>query len=335
MPEQDTQQAFCSYCREDSAFALRLAGDLKAAGAHVWLDQLDIVPGQRWDRAVEDALAACPRMLVILSPVSVESTNVMDEVSAALEADKTVIPVIYGDCKIPFRLRRLQHVDFRLDYHIALVQLLKAFGITPQGEAHERQTRSRPELSAHTHTQHRSAEAATPGPTRGEKESTLFSDGAVRRDHTTRERARTSSLDDTERRSSVRRLRSAIVGLAIAAPLLIFLVALGWLSLNPLERTVRDLSFFSVPLLGLIVGGVAGNLDTRFRGFAAGATIGGLNTLVAWPLGWWFLGDTGPTTEVMVVYQAVMLYAPGAAAASGLVGMAVVAVANVLMPVRV
>lgn len=48
--------AFFSYCREDSDFALRLAGDLKEAGASVWLDQLDIVPGQRWDRAVEDAL---------------------------------------------------------------------------------------------------------------------------------------------------------------------------------------------------------------------------------------------------------------------------------------
>src|SRR5262249_61910461 len=68
--------AFFSYSREDSDFALRLAEDLKAAGASVWLDQLDILPGQRWDRAVEDALANCPRMLVILSPASINSTNV-------------------------------------------------------------------------------------------------------------------------------------------------------------------------------------------------------------------------------------------------------------------
>src|SRR5215831_9118419 len=85
----DAPTAFFSYCREDSDFALRLAEDLKAAGANVWIDQLDIEPGQRWDRAVEDALNNCPRMLVILSPVSVKSDNVRDEISVALRKQKT------------------------------------------------------------------------------------------------------------------------------------------------------------------------------------------------------------------------------------------------------
>jgi TonB family protein len=121
--------AFFSYCRADSDFALRLAGDLKAAGADVWLDQLDIIPGQRWDRAVEDTLTNCPRMVVILSPASVTSTNVMDEVSFALEEEKTVIPVIYRDCAIPFRLRRVQHVDFSKDYARGCQELLKTLAI--------------------------------------------------------------------------------------------------------------------------------------------------------------------------------------------------------------
>jgi formylglycine-generating enzyme required for sulfatase activity len=117
--------SFFSYSRDDSEFVLRLAGDLKAARASVWMDQLDIVPGQRWDSAVEDALANCPCMIVILSPASVNSTNVMDEVSFALEEKKTVIPVIHKDCTVPFRLRRLQHVDFRQDYGRGLKELLK------------------------------------------------------------------------------------------------------------------------------------------------------------------------------------------------------------------
>jgi hypothetical protein len=117
--------AFFSYCRDDSKFALRLAGDLKAAGADVWLDQLDILPGQRWDRTVEDALTNCSRMLVILTPASVNSTNVMDEVSFALEAQKTVIPVLFRDCAIPFRLRRVQHIDFRADYAAGLQALIR------------------------------------------------------------------------------------------------------------------------------------------------------------------------------------------------------------------
>lgn len=121
---QATLAAFFSYSREDSEFALRLAGDLKAAGANVWLDQLDITPGQRWDSAVEDALKNCPRLIVVLSPAAVKSQNVMDEVSYALEERKTVIPVIHRDCDIPFRLRRVQHADFRQDYARSLQGLI-------------------------------------------------------------------------------------------------------------------------------------------------------------------------------------------------------------------
>lgn len=121
----EAQTAFISYSREDSEFALRLAGDLKAAGAAVWLDQLDIEPGQRWARAVQDALNDCPRMLVILSVTSASSTNVDDEVSFALEEKKTVIPVLYRDCKIPFRLRPFQFVDFRSDYPSGVKALVR------------------------------------------------------------------------------------------------------------------------------------------------------------------------------------------------------------------
>lgn len=35
-----------------------LAGHLKAAGLNVWLDQLDIVPGQQWDRAIETSTSS-------------------------------------------------------------------------------------------------------------------------------------------------------------------------------------------------------------------------------------------------------------------------------------
>lgn len=120
--------AFFSYCREDSEFALRLAEDLKAAGASVWIDQVDIEPGTQWDLAVEDALNSCPRMLVILSPVSVRSSNVQDEVSFALSKQKKVIPVLYRECDVPFRLARLQHIDFRSDYARGLKSLLKTLG---------------------------------------------------------------------------------------------------------------------------------------------------------------------------------------------------------------
>jgi hypothetical protein len=121
--------AFLSYARADAEFVLRLAKDLREGGAGVWIDQLDIAPGQRWDRAVEDALAKCAQLLVILSPAAVESTNVMDEVSLALEDGKTVVPVLHRECRIPFRLRRLQYVDLTLNYEAGLDRLLQTLDV--------------------------------------------------------------------------------------------------------------------------------------------------------------------------------------------------------------
>ena len=116
--------AFISYARRDQEFATRLAADLKAAGAEVWLDQLDIGPGRRWDLEIEQALRNCTELLVILSPAAVTSNNVMDEVSFALEKEKIVIPVFQADCDIPFRWRRLQYVDFRSNYARGLETLV-------------------------------------------------------------------------------------------------------------------------------------------------------------------------------------------------------------------
>ncbi|NTV82954.1 MAG: TIR domain-containing protein [Bacteroidales bacterium] len=125
---------FFSYSRSDSDFVLKLAMDLRQAGADVWLDQLDIEAGNRWDLSIGEALKNSKKMLVILSPDSVASNNVMDEVSFALEAGKTVIPILFIPCDIPFRLRRVQHADFTKNYDDAiknLVQTLKLGKIKP------------------------------------------------------------------------------------------------------------------------------------------------------------------------------------------------------------
>jgi len=123
MPDQPSK-TFFSYARVDSEFTLRLVKDLRAAGASVWLDQLDIAPGELWDGAIENALKTCHNHLIVLSPDAVNSVNVMDEVSFALEQRKKVIPVLYRDCHIPFRLRRVQYIDFRSDYDAGIKELL-------------------------------------------------------------------------------------------------------------------------------------------------------------------------------------------------------------------
>ena len=117
---------FFSYSRDDSEFVLNLANNLREAGANVWLDQLDIKAGSRWDKSIEDALDEANTLLVILSKTSVESTNVLDEVSFALDESKTVVPVLMEECNIPFRLRRLQFADFTTDFQRGIDTLIEA-----------------------------------------------------------------------------------------------------------------------------------------------------------------------------------------------------------------
>ncbi|MCZ6594180.1 MAG: toll/interleukin-1 receptor domain-containing protein [Bacteroidetes bacterium] len=120
---------FFSYSRENSETVLELAKELRSAGADIWLDQLDIKPGTRWDQSIEDALASSQTLLVVLSKAAVGSNNVMDEVSYALEEGKTVVPVLLEECEIPFRLRRLQFADFTVSHKKGMETLTRALGL--------------------------------------------------------------------------------------------------------------------------------------------------------------------------------------------------------------
>jgi hypothetical protein len=77
-----------------------------------------------WDIEIEQQLKKCTRMLVVLSPHSVLSKNVLDEVSYAIFQEKQIIPILLKECEIPFRLQRLQYINFCGNYDHALSILL-------------------------------------------------------------------------------------------------------------------------------------------------------------------------------------------------------------------
>jgi len=103
---------FISYSRSDKEFALHLARELKSAGYLVWLDQLDIPAGSRWDDEVEKALHECEIFLIILTPASISSNNVKDEIGYAIDSGKRILPILLEEGAVPLRLRRFQYVDF-------------------------------------------------------------------------------------------------------------------------------------------------------------------------------------------------------------------------------
>jgi len=116
----ESQSYFLSYSRSDQGFALRLAADIRARGISLWIDQLDIRPSEHWDRAIEQAVRDSRGIVVVLSPRSVASDNVADEVSFAIDSGKSVLPVMIERCKLPLRITRMQVIDATGTYEDAL-----------------------------------------------------------------------------------------------------------------------------------------------------------------------------------------------------------------------
>jgi hypothetical protein len=117
---------FLSYSRGDAVTALQFADDLIAAGVDLWVDQYNIRPSEHWDRAVEAAVRQARGMVVILSPRSVGSANVADEISVAVDEKKHVIPVMIEACTPPLRLTRVQWIDATRDRDAALTRCVAA-----------------------------------------------------------------------------------------------------------------------------------------------------------------------------------------------------------------
>jgi hypothetical protein len=105
-------QIFISYSHSDAEFANRLTKKLEQAGYEVWLDRTDIQTGARWDDEIVKGLNASEIFLVVLSNRSTASQNVKDEIGYAMDHDKQVLPILLETCEAPFRLRRVQYVDF-------------------------------------------------------------------------------------------------------------------------------------------------------------------------------------------------------------------------------
>src|SRR5215207_2599398 len=108
----EARRAFISYSRLNKEFATKLAKGLRAAKYPVWFDQLDIPTGARWDDEVEKALRECNIFMIILTPASIGSENVKDEIGYAIDRGKRILPVLLEECDVPLRLRRFQYVDF-------------------------------------------------------------------------------------------------------------------------------------------------------------------------------------------------------------------------------
>ncbi len=88
-------KVFISYSRKDEEFARQIATDLDRLGASIWLDVDDIPPGVNWSSAIQQGLDNCDTLLLVVSPDSMDSSNVTDEWQYFRDEGKPIIPIMH------------------------------------------------------------------------------------------------------------------------------------------------------------------------------------------------------------------------------------------------
>ena len=112
---------FISYSSVDRSFVTRLAKEMIRKGITLWIDEGEILPGDRIREKINQGIAESRYFVVVLSKNSISSSWVQTELDAAMIKeiegnDVVVIPVLVGDINnkdIPPDLKGKAYVDFR------------------------------------------------------------------------------------------------------------------------------------------------------------------------------------------------------------------------------
>jgi len=131
---------FISYAREDREIARRLYDYLRSHDQEPWLDIENLIPGQKWEIAIQSAIRESNFFIALLSPHSIEKRGYvqkelregLDMLDRIPDSQVFLIPVRIGDCEPQHdRLRELQWVDLLPDWEAGLRRLDKVFSFVP------------------------------------------------------------------------------------------------------------------------------------------------------------------------------------------------------------
>ncbi len=111
---------FISYSSKDKEKADQLTELLVSAGLSVWIDQSGIDAATSWSEEIVDAIDSCKAFIVMLSPNSIESHNVVKEVSLASEKRKKILPLDLEPVEIPknlqYALAGIQRTSIKIEH---------------------------------------------------------------------------------------------------------------------------------------------------------------------------------------------------------------------------
>jgi len=142
---------FISYAHDDQERVAPIYLFLRLLGHSPWMDTFDLLPGQRWEIAIGQALKQSGFILLAISSRSTgkrgfiqkEIRIALDLAKEMLNEDIYLIPVRLDECHCPGEIAQFQYVDvFEQD---GLIRLLKALetgrhqrDIRPPGESNAR-----------------------------------------------------------------------------------------------------------------------------------------------------------------------------------------------------
>lgn len=112
-------KVFISHSAKDVRPARRLRDQLTEAGFEVFVDIVDVVPGDNWAKAVGSALESADLMIVLLTAGAGKSEQLRREVEYALGNPRfkdRLLPVFIGEAAsqardVPWILKHLRHVS--------------------------------------------------------------------------------------------------------------------------------------------------------------------------------------------------------------------------------
>lgn len=122
---------FISYSSEDRPVARRIAADLQSRGVRVWLDEYEILPGDRIVDKIAEGIRRSEYLIVLISKNTVGSTWIRREFEIAFErnreaSERRLIPVRIDDSAVPPYLAAVRYIDLRPDYSVAIDQLAQS-----------------------------------------------------------------------------------------------------------------------------------------------------------------------------------------------------------------
>lgn len=122
---------FISYSHSDSEFTEKLARQLVAHNASVWLDKWELSVGDSLIERVQNAVEGSSALIVVISKASVESEWCKKELNSGLlreleEKRVVVMPALIEDCDIPIFVRGKLYADFRTNFDEGLEAIIQS-----------------------------------------------------------------------------------------------------------------------------------------------------------------------------------------------------------------